>query len=832
METEHIIDSEITLKSYEHELRLCQQLGGDIERYRRLSFDVFQLEQIRMGLQNGLDVEKYLDPKLSWIQMESIRYTLQSGVDISKYEEEGYDWLQCHEIREGLKDGLDISAFLDTRFLPPQMREIRKGLKEGLDVSYYARLELDWYQMREIRRGMENGIDVNVYANQGYSFPVMRAVRRGLEQGVDLTELAEKGYRGKELREVCRGMVAGHDLREYLEKGYSAAQLVQINSAMEYGLDITPYLSTAFHGPQLQEILKGLKKQLDVSVYAKPEFNWFQMREIRFGMEDKVDVSFYTDSDLSAEQMAEIRKGILAGVDVTKYNKVYYEPEQMAKMRRELQKQVPVIEEKEALMEELDQAGVLDDSVAAAESEAEEDVDMDEFATGIHIFVSDDKMQAFLNLDQPLEGMEYSMEKILRILKWKHVKQGIKTDKIEEALEKKTYGKDIVIAQGRKPVNGKDGEFIFHFRRNLQRKPKILEDGSVDYKDIELFEEVKEGQLLVDYKPATSGSFGYDVFGGMVAPQRGSERVPLHGKGFRVTDDKRQYYSLLTGIIEYREEEGVIEVQNIFTVMGNVDNSTGNIQFDGDIYVMGNVESGFSLQATGNIMVDGHCENCMIRAGKDLVIRKGCQGQDRGVLRAGGDVMGQFFESVQIISEGDVTASYLLNCRVRAAGRLVVEGRRGVIIGGNTCAKMGIRCLGIGNAAETKTTIEVGIDRDDMRSYQALTKSIDKLDSEIKTFEEGVIKLMKQKSQNEKTRGLYARLTKMLYTQKKQRKDLLEERDKKMEMMKKQRGASIESNGRVYPGTILYINSDPFVVNQEYNHVTFTKKANKLDIVS
>ncbi len=826
MSTANTIDSEITLRNYENELRLCREAGGDIERYRRLSFDVFQLEQIRRGLQNSVDVEKYLDPGLSWVEMENIRLTMQSGVDISEYEKAGYDWLQCNEIREGLKDGLDISSFLDVRFLPYQMREIRKGLKEGLDISYYAKLDFDWYQMREIRRGMENGIDVNVYAKEEYSFQVMYAIRRGIEQGVDLMPYVEKGYGGKELRELCRGLAVGNDLSPYLEKGYKAAQLAQINNALQDGLDITPYLSTTFHGTQLQEIVKGLEKDLDVSVYAKPEYNWFQMREIRFGMEDKADVSMYTDFALSAEQMAEIRKGLLAGVDVTKYNKVYYEPEQMEQMRKDLMTQTPA---DEVLLEELDESGVMDD--VSDEDTGEDSYDEDELANGVHIYTSADNMEAHLILDDLPDGEEHTLNKIMRILRWKKIKQEIERETIEEMLEKKEYKKDVIVARGRRAVDGKDGKFVYHFRRNLRRKPKMLEDGSVDYKSIDLFEEVKEGQLIAEYLPATSGSFGYDVYGEMIAPQRGTEKVPLHGKGFRMTDDKRQYFSLLTGIIEYREEEGVIEIQNLYTVMGNVDASTGNIEFDGDVYVTGNVENGFSVKATGNVVVDGHCESCLIRADKNIVIKKGFQGQGKGVLKAGGDITGQFFESVQVIGDGDITASYLLNSRLKTTGHLAVEGRKGVIIGGYTCAKQGIRCFGIGNGAEARTIVEVGIDREDMRNYQDLTKRIGKLDSEIRTFEEGVKKLMSQKKLNEKSRSLYARLTKMLYTQKKLRKDLLEEKEKKMETLTKQRGASIEINGPVYPGTTLYLNADPYVVKEEFTHVTFTKKKNKIDIL-
>ena len=64
------IDSEMMLKNYERELKLCKKFGGDINRYHRLSFNVLQLEQIRLGLEHGIDTERYTDPSLSWMEME------------------------------------------------------------------------------------------------------------------------------------------------------------------------------------------------------------------------------------------------------------------------------------------------------------------------------------------------------------------------------------------------------------------------------------------------------------------------------------------------------------------------------------------------------------------------------------------------------------------------------------------------------------------------------------------------------------------------------------------------------------------------------------------
>ena len=56
---------------------------------------------------------------------------------------------------------------------------------------------------------------------------------------------------------------------------------------------------------------------------------------------------------------------------------------------------------------------------------------------------------------------------------------------------------------------------------------------------------------------------------------------------------------------------------------------------------MGNVQSGFSISATGSVVIDGHCEGCQIEAGKDVIIRKGYQGKGEGRIVAGGGITGQ-----------------------------------------------------------------------------------------------------------------------------------------------------------------------------------------------
>ena len=866
------IDSELKSRNYERELEDCQRLGGDIELYRRLSFNVLQLEQIRHGLEAGVDVEKYLDPKLTWMEMESIRIQLESGVDVSKYTDQGYSWQQCTEIQIGLQEGLDVSQYDKKYYFSQQMQEIRFGLENSIDVSFYTDPDFDWMQMKEIRLGLEAGLDVAKYADKKYNYSMMRAIRRGLEKGRNYVPFADKGIDGKILLEMNRGLDIGNkEIIKYVEKGYRSAQLEQINNAYEAKVDLQPFLSAQFHGAQLQEIVKGLKKGLDVSRYAQKYYNWFQMREIRFGMEDKIDTSVYENPDFSANQMAEIRKGILAGVDVSEYAKIYFDPEQMQQKREELEV-MSSAEEDEGIQRMLAEAEALEEEQRreeerrAAEKKAEEETQqeevqevaeeedaskgqaeqatekepaenmgiiIDDFLLDACVKVAEDKMSAIINLElvaSVADGLR--VPDIVRSLKHFDVKQGIDRERIGKMLKNKEYNQDVVVAKGKLPENGEDGKFIYHFRRNIKKKPKMLDDGSVDFKDMNLFESVSKGQLIAEYVPATSGTFGYDILGNIMAPNRGKELPPIHGKGFEISEDRKKYTSLLSGIIDMKEN-GDIEISNVYVVKGNVDASTGNISFDGDIQVNGNVLAGFIVSASGNIVIDGQVEGATILSGKDVVLHKGCAGQSVGRIEADGMITGQFFESVELVSGGDIYASYFLDCNVKSEGRLFVEGRRGLILGGHICAKQGVSCRTIGNVAEVRTIIEVGVGQDELTEYQELMKQIEKVKEEILTCENALEKFMSQPERDEKTTVFCEQLTKAIYSEKKRKKELEESRKQIVQKMDAQKSARIAVSGSAYPNVRVYINSVPFRVKEVMNNVQFVKQQdNKVGTVA
>lgn len=322
---------------------------------------------------------------------------------------------------------------------------------------------------------------------------------------------------------------------------------MQINNAFESGVNLSPYLKIEFHGVQLQEIIIGLEKKLDVSKYAKQEYNWFQMREIRYGLEQGVDVSQFANPEFTPRQMEVIRKGVVEGLDVSPYAKLYYEPEEMEEICRRIQNEGAVLTEEvsqalqNTLLSERDeederqekkaepsakkkdyiekQADIIEieetDEVLEEIEETDKTKEDEETDDAFHmaldscIFIAEDLMSVSIDFSQVKDILRKKLDKlevsdIILLLKNRDVKQGISRNRIKAMLDNKVYDKPVTIAEGKAAVNGENGEFTYYFRKKLDRKPRVLEDGSVDYKNMTLFESVEKDKLIAEYKPLLS----------------------------------------------------------------------------------------------------------------------------------------------------------------------------------------------------------------------------------------------------------------------------------------------------------------------------------------
>lgn len=449
--------------------------------------------------------------------------------------------------------------------------------------------------------------------------------------------------------------------------------------------------------------------------------------------------------------------------------------------------------------------------------------------------VSEDKMNAALELAQPPNDAGYTLEDILALLDNNGIKQGIDQTTIGKMLEKKIYGKPVTVARGKPAVDGEAGNYIYHFREKMPSMPKILPDGSVDYLNLELFESVEAGQVVAEYIPATAGAFGYTVTGEMLTPKRGADLPPLRGTGFVLSEDKKKYIALKNGKIEFKD--GKLEISNVYTISGNLDLSIGNVRFDGDVNVLGNMASGLSIIATGDVIIDGHVENAEIRSGKNVILKQGMQGAGTGCIESAGTVSGKFFEAVNINAKGDVNANYFLNCQVNCEGTVTVSGSKGVIIGGKVRALQCIKAHGLGNMAEIPTIVETGINPEYVEQYNNLNKAINKVDSEITIllknaamFEKTDVKKMEDiLGKNKKVdKVLYDKIKQALVIKKRERDKYLKEKVVMLTAINNMGKSRIIVENKVYPGVKIIIDSEMLHVTGVYKGVQFVRRDNKI----
>lgn len=331
-----------------------------------------------------------------------------------------------------------------------------------------------------------------------------------------------------------------------------------------------------------------------------------------------------------------------------------------------------------------------------------------EMAGSYEISVSDDKMACTARFYPPSAGgAELLKDELLKDLKFKKICFGIKNDVIDSFFSDKHYCTDYVIAEGKPVRQGEDGEIQYLFNTNPNLKPKLNADGTVDFFNLDLISPCKEGQVVAKLIPADHGDEGVDVFGAYVSPREVKEPRFSYGRNLKISENGTELISEINGNVTLVENK--VFVSNIYEV-NDVDTSTGNIEYDGDIHVAGNVNAGFTVKATGNIDVKGVVEGAIVQAGGDIIIARGMNGMSRGKLIAGNNIVSKFIENSTVEANGYVHAEAILHSDVVAKGDVIVTGKKGFITGGSVRALGNVEAKIIGSNMGAETDIQVGAD--------------------------------------------------------------------------------------------------------------------------
>ncbi len=284
---------------------------------------------------------------------------------------------------------------------------------------------------------------------------------------------------------------------------------------------------------------------------------------------------------------------------------------------------------------------------------------------------------------------------------------------IDEALCAQLAGQilraPVVIARGRPPRDGADAraEFVLEYLK-ASHGPTVREDGRVDYRDIGGQPLVAAGDLLVRKVPLVPAEPGLTVRGKTlpVKAPKDFELRRLAGQN-TVLDEAGMTLTAKIGGLATRVGDRVA-VMPLYSVPGDIDFKTGNVDFEGNLVITGGIKPGFRVRATGDIQIGGTVEAAHIEAGGAVTILGGIVGQGEAVIRAGGAVTARFVEQAEIHAGGPVTVgSEIRQSTVISEASVTVAGA-GRIVGGLVRGRDFVEAKVLGSPSGSQTTVQAG----------------------------------------------------------------------------------------------------------------------------
>ncbi|OBZ18358.1 polymerase [Bacillus sp. FJAT-27264] len=329
----------------------------------------------------------------------------------------------------------------------------------------------------------------------------------------------------------------------------------------------------------------------------------------------------------------------------------------------------------------------------------------------LSITFSDDKGIAYLQFSKKDENFSCSIEELEAFLHSHNIRYGIQLDIVQRLSThpEEYFFNRVPIAIGDTAENGTDGRVVLTIDMEEDRGPAEKADGKVDYKDLVRLHNVRKGQLIAKTVPPLAGKPGKMVTGEELPFKAGREAQFKVGKNVLVSNEETSMYAAIDGLVTITDK-GKINVFPVYEVNGDVDYSTGNIDFVGTVVIRGNVLTGFSVKSEGDIRVVGGVEGAELVAGGSIEITGGIIGYHKGHVSAGKNVKVSFIQDGNVNAGEDVIVSQsIMHSDIRAGHDVVCNGTKGLIVGGTIQAGERVVARTIGNTMSTATAIEVGV---------------------------------------------------------------------------------------------------------------------------
>ncbi|SFE71974.1 flagellar assembly protein A [Alteribacillus iranensis] len=219
---------------------------------------------------------------------------------------------------------------------------------------------------------------------------------------------------------------------------------------------------------------------------------------------------------------------------------------------------------------------------------------------------------------------ELTVQDIEQELRDQNISYGINQEAIESAC-KSDKEQRFVIAEGEPPTHGTDGTLMYQFELQPQKvAPKLLDGGTVDFRESTYIPTVQPKETIAYIIPPERGKDGTDIYGESIKANDGKPVSLQEGEGIQYIATENRIIATKAGRPHAENTGSTVHLSIVpkYEHNGHVNMESGNVQFDGDIIIHGNVEDQMKVEAAGELIVEGYATNAVVKSGHRMFINQ------------------------------------------------------------------------------------------------------------------------------------------------------------------------------------------------------------------
>ncbi len=352
----------------------------------------------------------------------------------------------------------------------------------------------------------------------------------------------------------------------------------------------------------------------------------------------------------------------------------------------------------------------------------------DHIDNAIRVSITSDRMTATLRV---AAGTDAADVNAMTIGSHAHARGLLGSDALEQAIAQAAQRYDPnaaadfehVLARGTPVKHGEDGRFelddaiveILDRAAKLKRRrpaehdaadqpPDAIEGGGSHYQRSTIAA-VKPGDRIGRIVKPTAGEDGIDVCGKCVAARHGAPASVFVDQNTIRKHDDGTLTAIVGGLLDTANDG--LRINQDLVIHGDVDFSTGNIEFEGDIIIERGVRDCFVVQSARSVKVVGQVEAATICSGRDTILHRGMTGREKGSIAAGRDVRAKFIDSTRITVGRDLHVDReITHCTINVGRNIVAPAA--AILGGACTVAGAAEFAQVGSGSNTETVIRLG----------------------------------------------------------------------------------------------------------------------------